>query len=59
MAIDTPEKAVEWHKANLDRERKRLAVMEAACGSAEAAARNSLVIELRNKISLIEKMLDA
>jgi hypothetical protein len=51
--------ALQWHKANLKRHRERLAVMMAACGSPEEALRNSLVIELRNKIELIEKMLAA
>ncbi len=57
MAKDTRAAAIEWHEANLARE--RLAVMEAACGSEQAASRNSLVIELGKKIGLIEKIVRA
>jgi hypothetical protein len=57
MSDDTPEKALEWHKANLKRERELLAFMEAACGSPEAAARNSLVISQRYKVATIERII--
>jgi hypothetical protein len=50
-------KSVEWPEANLSRARQRLLFMEAVCGSPEAAARNSQVIDQRNKIALIEKLL--
>jgi hypothetical protein len=53
------EKNVEWPEANLSRERQRLLFMEAVCGSAEAAARNIQVIDQRNKIALIERLLTA
>jgi hypothetical protein len=53
------EKNVEWPEANLSRERQRLLFMEAVCGSPEAAAHNSQVIDQRNKIALIEKLLVA
>jgi hypothetical protein len=53
------EKNIEWPEANLSRERQRLLFMEAVCGSAEAAAHNSQVIDQRNKIALIEKLLVA
>jgi hypothetical protein len=59
MATDTPEQSFEWHKANLKRERERLAVIEAACESPEVAACNRLVIDQRNKVALIEKVLAA
>jgi hypothetical protein len=49
----------EGPEANLSRERLRLLFMEAVCGSPEAAARNSQIIDQRNKIALIEKLLDA
>jgi hypothetical protein len=52
-------KNAEWPEANLSRERQRLLFMEAVCGSAEAAARNSQVIDQRNKIALIERLLAA
>jgi len=50
-------KSVEWPEANLTRARQRLLFMEAVCGSPEVAARNSQVIDQRNKIALIEKLL--
>jgi len=49
----------EWPEANLSRERQRLLYMEAVCGSREAAAHDSRVLEQRNKIALIEKLLAA
>jgi hypothetical protein len=52
-------KNIEWSEANLSRERQRLLFMEAVCGSPEAAAHNSQVIDQRNKIALIEKLLAA
>jgi hypothetical protein len=52
-------KNVEWPEANLSRERQRLSFMEAVCGSPEAAAHNSQVIDQRNKIAMIEKLLAA
>jgi hypothetical protein len=48
---------VERPEANLSRERQRLLFMEAVCGSPEAAAHNSQVIDQRTKIALIEKLL--
>jgi hypothetical protein len=52
-------KNVDWPEANLSRERQRLLFMEAVCGSPEAAAHNSQVVDQRNKIALIEKLLAA
>jgi hypothetical protein len=51
--------ALEWHRANLKRDREQLAVMLAACGTAEAASGNASVMELQNRIALIEKILAA
>ena len=51
--------ALEWHKANLKRDRERLAAMLAACGSPEVESRNALVAELRSRIALTEKILAA
>jgi hypothetical protein len=51
--------ALEWHRANLKRDKEQLAVMLAACGSEKAASGNASVIELQNRIALIEKILAA
>jgi hypothetical protein len=51
--------ALEWHKATLQRDREQLAAMLAACKSPEAECDTILVLELRNRIAMIEKILAA
>jgi hypothetical protein len=54
---DEQRKAIEWYKANLKRNRELLAGMLAAYEPPDAAAHNSLVADIRKRISLIEKIL--
>jgi hypothetical protein len=57
--VSSSNEAVEWHRANLKRDRELLEAMLADCGSAEAASSDGLIAQLRNRIGLIEKILAA